>query len=437
MTGDAGGGRILVVPIDDQGGGVTEDVGDEVAGSTSAGEHDAASRTASDGSGQADSEGANGWGRQEQGYEPPIVDDLRAQIDAELIVRCAETAVEYVSELGPTLDCIVILGDDTDLFRDLVQAAEIPIIVYDSTVIAVSDASVPEENVVDELANRVHSEMRANRNQSKLRESNARLTALSRYARDITACETVDAIMERTLEATTDALAFKVCVVGLVHDGRLVSHASTLPEPGLDPISTEEGIAGRAYRTGEPQLVDDMQTDPDAVNKDDGRHATVAVPIGDEGVIQVVSDRQGAFDTRDLEFLEILAGYTKEALARIKREVTLREERDRLHTFFEELPMPALCVEWRDGDAKIEEVNEAYTEQFGEVGVCQPLAEAVSDAERRQYEQAVETGERSVETVERAGEDGSSQTFSLNLVPAAPPGARECVYGLYCGRSVQ
>jgi GAF domain-containing protein len=362
---------------------------------------------------------------------------LEEELDAEVVVRCGETATEYVSELGPTLDCVVVLGDDRQLIHDLIEEGSVTTIVCEPPVIGRIDDSVVGEDSTGELVERVRVELQNDLTRNDLRESNARLAALSHYAEDITACETVDAVVDRTLEATTDALAFDYCVVFLVEGERLVPRASALPEPGVNTADVTEGIAGRTLASGESEIVEDIQSDPDAIPEHGDLRGGLSVPIGERGVIQVASTDRDAFDERDREFVEILAGYTREALERIEREVTLRTERDRLHAFFGDLPVPAVHVERRDGVTAVREANRAYAGQFGEIEPGTRLSEVVrSETERRQYESALDTETVTTGTVDRTSGDDAAGEFALSVVPVSPPGTAECAYGIYIDQTV-
>lgn len=361
-----------------------------------------------------------------------VVERLKERLPAEVVVRCPETAIEYVDELGPTLDCVVVISENRRLINTLITECAVPTIVFEPPVIGRIDGIVHGNDPVEELLEVVEVEIQNDHIQNDLQESNARLTALSHYAEDITACETVDAVAKRTVEATIDALAFDYCVLLLVEGELLVPRASTLPEPPASPCGVTEGIAGRTLKRGVSEFVPDMQSDPDALPEHDELHAVLSVPIADRGVIQVVSEDRDAFDDQDREFVEILAGYTREALQRIEREVTLRKERDRLHAFFGDLPTPAVFVERRDGEAIVEEVNRTYAEQISETAPGTPLAEFVrDDAELDHYECAFETGTMTNGSVERERPNGEIQRFALSVVPVSPPTAHECAYGIY------
>ena len=85
-------------------------------------------------------------------------------------------------------------------------------------------------------------------------------------------------------------------------------------------ISAFEGIAGRAYRTGEPYISEDVATDESFLNSVDRKtsyetRSIICAPISIQGavigVIELVNRRDKASYTRDdLKLLEIFAGYT-------------------------------------------------------------------------------------------------------------------------------
>ncbi|MFB6252295.1 MAG: GAF domain-containing protein [Halobellus sp.] len=359
---------------------------------------------------------------------------LKTHLAADVVVRCRTTYTEYVEELGPTLDCVVVLGKDESLVRALVEHTSVPTVIYSPPVVGSVDGVHSGDNNIETLLSRVESAVQENQHVSELRESNARLAALSHCAENITACKTTDAVAERTIEAATDALAFEYGVVFLAECGRLIPRASVLPDPEVSATDIEDGIAGRTLATGESEVVADMQSDPDAVPEHDDLHAVLSVPVGDKGVIQVVSDERDAFDDRDAEFLEILAGYTAEALERIEREGALRRERDRLHAFFNEMPAAAIYVERdrREQSIYVRETNRTYDDRFGTVKAGTTLRSVVpSDSEVEQYEAAIGTGGISTGRVERTTADGSTTTFALRVISVLLPGGHSGAFGIY------
>lgn len=86
------------------------------------------------------------------------------------------------------------------------------------------------------------------------------------------------------------------------------------------------GITGRAFKTGEPQLVTNVQDDPNYLAYSEDTCSELAVPIKIEGhvvgVINVEHSQPGAFDERDQEALVALAA---QAAIAIQNANTFRE----------------------------------------------------------------------------------------------------------------
>jgi PAS domain-containing protein len=366
------------------------------------------------------------------GYDPEAVAaGIEDRLRADVVLRDERTAGEYLEDLGPTIDCVVVLGRDVGPLGRLAEDTSIPAVVCERPVVETDAEDDAGAIPVAALADRVRAAVRAARRRSDLKDQNTRLTTLSHYARDITRCETVGDILDRTVEAATDALAFDYCVILLADGDRLVPRASALPDHGLTPSGITEGIAGRTLQTGEAEIVVDIQSDPDAIVEHDDLHALLSVPIGSRGVLQIASHSREAFDERDKEFAEILAGYTREALARLEREVTLRAERDRLHAFYTAVPVPILCVERREGSLTVTDANDAYEAAFDGSLAGRPVSAVVpTEAERERYEAVLDGGGTSRGTVVRRIDDREREV-PLTVIPVSPPDGSAYAFGVY------
>ncbi|SMP32695.1 GAF domain-containing protein [Halobellus salinus] len=418
MTDDPVGGRVLVVSPSEPGD--RSDDGSFVRGGDAPG-------TDAGGAGSAD-----GGGSPDRGSDPDTVAaGIADRLPVEVVLRDERTAGEYLEELGPTIDCVVVLGSNTGPLGCLPDDVSIPAVVCERPVAGAGGAEGATGIPVAAVAARVRAVVRETRWRSDLQDQNTRLTALSRYAGDITGCETVDAVLDRTVAAVTDALAFDHCVVLFPDGDRLVPRASALPDPELRHIGVTEGVAGRTLSTGEAEIVADVQSDPDAVINHDDLHALLSVPIGSRGVLQIASRARNAFDERDEEFTEILAGYTREALARLEREVTLRAERDRLHALYAAIPVPVVCVERHEKETTVVEANSAYEEVFPGNPTGQSLSTAVpTEAERGRYEAALNgEGESQGSVIRRVG--SREEPVALAVIPVTPPDGSHYAFGVY------
>jgi putative methionine-R-sulfoxide reductase with GAF domain len=378
---------------------------------------------------RAESDGGDG------GDTATVVTTLDETIPGETVTKRGETAVEYLKELGPTVDCVVV-SDDAGLAEEIHEASSnVPLVVYGCDAPAATiDAVVPRSSGPGALADRISLEIEQARERDHLVEANAKLTALSRYASKINGCETVAEVCERTLDAAVEALAFNFCTIALIEGDRIVPVASTLPDEERASCRVSEGIAGRTVRTGETQVVGDMQSDPDSVFRQKGQRAVLSVPIGDRGIIQVVSEYDDEFGQQDAEFVEILSGYTNEALQRLDREAALRAERDRLFAFFAGLPVPAVYVEAEAGTpATLMETNDAYEEVFPEAGATGQTVDRAfpTETEQRLFDGVTDEGAPVTRRIERSVADRGAVDVSVTMVPVQVPGPTYSAYGVY------
>jgi signal transduction histidine kinase len=147
------------------------------------------------------------------------------------------------------------------------------------------------------------------------------------------AAERLAAVLERDLD-------FERAAVVVVADDR-PSMFRLVATAGYEQERVEQyrefpvslGVVGRAYRTGEPQLLETIESDPDYLDVDPTTRSEMAVPLRGRdtvfGVIDVASRRPAAFDADDLRFLETAAAQLGRAfdnarLAEMERQ-TIRE----------------------------------------------------------------------------------------------------------------
>jgi PAS domain S-box-containing protein len=175
----------------------------------------------------------------------------------------------------------------------------------------------------------------------ELRRSKGKIERLHEIATEIESCESEQQVCDITVEAAERILEFDICVVDIEEDGLLEtkSLSSEILEEETPPMSVDEGIAGKTYRTGESYRFDDIHAVPEAKPQADYR-SMISVPIGEHGVFQAVADEADFFDETDVELAELLLSHTTEALRRVEREqqlrtreTRLRQQKDRLEEF--------------------------------------------------------------------------------------------------------
>ncbi|AEH37224.1 PAS domain-containing protein [Halopiger xanaduensis] len=127
-----------------------------------------------------------------------------------------------------------------------------------------------------------------------------------------------------------------------------------------------EGIAWRAFESGEPELSGDVRSDPDVYNPETPIRSELVLPVGDYGVVIAGSRRPDAFDEGTLSIAEIAASSLETAFDRIETERRLQRRKHDLETELSEIlgrvsdGFYALDEEWR-----FTHVNERAEELLG------------------------------------------------------------------------
>ncbi|WP_435334723.1 GAF domain-containing protein [Haloarchaeobius sp. TZWWS8] len=94
----------------------------------------------------------------------------------------------------------------------------------------------------------------------------------------------------------------------------------------------ESAAPVRAFTSGAPVVVDDRV---ETIDNTDYASASIHAPLGDHGVVGVLTTAREGFDETDLELVELLAVSATTALDRLDRERRLRDRERKLLSFLE------------------------------------------------------------------------------------------------------
>jgi diguanylate cyclase (GGDEF)-like protein len=124
-------------------------------------------------------------------------------------------------------------------------------------------------------------------------------------------------LLDRIVRYVQERFGFSVVAIGLTNEsGTEVEDRAFAARPGLElrlhescPITA--GVVGRTIRTGEPQLVLDVRSDPDYFANAEEVVAEYSVPIRFQdrvlGALNLESDNPDVFDAGDLAVLRMIA----------------------------------------------------------------------------------------------------------------------------------
>ena len=289
------------------------------------------------------------------GYEPGAVigEPARRFIDEPAHGRLESTVEELTGDRTVGRSYVELPGKRAD-------GGEVPLAMSFKEV--VRDGSRYFSVIARDVSERTRLEDRLEAERRKTRE-------LHEVAVMLENCETVKEVCELTIETAEELLEFDLCAVDTIEDGKLVPQAVSrgVPSDGyyitISP-SADDNLAARAYRRDESLRTDDLR-EADVSPAASGYRSALSVPIGRIGVLQAVSEEEGAFDESDRELAELLAAHVAQSLQRIDSEQALEAERDRFAALFENTRDAVVYYEMNDGEPMFQAVNEVFEEVFG------------------------------------------------------------------------
>lgn len=129
-------------------------------------------------------------------------------------------------------------------------------------------------------------------------------------------------IFHTYVEALADIFNYSLVNLYLLDNGRLRLEHQIGFEEIFDQLSVEQGVLGRVARTGKPDLIKDVSTDPDFIAPIDGIVSEVCVPLFDAdrvvGVLNVETLEKGVLSERDLDLMVELSKYVGFAIERVR-----------------------------------------------------------------------------------------------------------------------
>ncbi|MFB6198481.1 MAG: ATP-binding protein, partial [Halobacteriaceae archaeon] len=168
----------------------------------------------------------------------------------------------------------------------------------------------------------------------ELQRQKERIGSLHDVATDIDSCDTAQGVYDLIIETAEEILNFDLAVVDEATGDVLVPRAvsAELDEHehyDQTPIDAEDNFGAKAYRTGNPSLIDDL-TNHDVDPASTEFRSVLTVPVGEYGIFQTVDRSVGAFDEADLEMVELLITHAKNQLDRLEQQQRLRDRTDEL-----------------------------------------------------------------------------------------------------------
>ncbi len=170
--------------------------------------------------------------------------------------------------------------------------------------------------------------------QAAVREASRRVAELHEAAHELETCESEEDVYRLAASASERILGFLTCSLYILVGSKLVVKAAS-PEAVVRtgqeiPLEGQRGgLAADTMRTGKTRRFGSPGDAPESRLADPALQSGISVSVGNLGVLQVSSPARNAFTEVDTGALELLAGYTAEALRRIRLQKELTEQATR------------------------------------------------------------------------------------------------------------
>ena len=211
--------------------------------------------------------------------------------------------------------------------------------VFQASATAVGAFSERDLELAELLAGHAADALERIRSVDALRENRKRIARLHDVADEMVTAETEWDVFELAVDAARELLDFDQCTFLQAGDGQFVVAAASsevdLPDRLL---GTDEGVAGRVYRTGESEIVDDVAVDEEAQPLFGGIVSGITVPVGSIGVFQAFSRDPDAFSEDDLELAELLTAHVATSAERAKSARALERQKTQFSSLVASLP---------------------------------------------------------------------------------------------------
>jgi diguanylate cyclase (GGDEF)-like protein/PAS domain S-box-containing protein len=170
--------------------------------------------------------------------------------------------------------------------------------------------------------------------EAALSEASRRIADLHQAAHRLETSESEEEVCRLSIEAAEMILGFQTCSLYLAAGDRLSvqavsSDAVARPGQEIPLIGPAGGLAAETLRTGKAVVFTSLAEAPACCLQDPDLQSGISVPVGTLGIFQARSELPGAFTEADGHLLELLGGYTAEALRRIRLQVQLRDQATR------------------------------------------------------------------------------------------------------------
>lgn len=224
--------------------------------------------------------------------------------------------------------------------------------------------------IIKRIENAVLKNRAETKREKERKEHEDTLKKLQEVSQELIDAENKENIYQLTLEASKNILNFPGVGIYLLNeneDGNQLepkAHTDYLEEVlgELPVLDSNESITWRSFQEQEIVTIDDIEQVEKYTDKTPIKSG-IWVPLGEKGVLAVLSEEISGFNEQDCHLAEILASATETALKRVEREEKLRESKNQYRALVENLPNGSVTLfdhNLRFQTARGETIRRAY-----------------------------------------------------------------------------
>ncbi|MFW5898440.1 MAG: GAF domain-containing protein [Candidatus Saliniplasma sp.] len=210
-------------------------------------------------------------------------------------------------------------------------------------------------------------------NEKSLKENRRKITELYKVAEKLEKCHSKQKIYDIAMKTAKEILEFYHATIMIYEDGDLVIKRTN--DEKLDTgvhLSIDEGYYGKTFKNKESYLVKNIRDSEEAKPQREEFLSAMSFPLGDFGVFQTISTKEGFYDEDDLEVGELLTSHIAEAIQRVEFEEDLKKNERRYRSLFEYSPISLWEEDFSAVKTYIDELKEEGIEDVKEYFVKHP-----------------------------------------------------------------
>lgn len=163
--------------------------------------------------------------------------------------------------------------------------------------------------------------------EENIKDTMAKIEKLHNIAIEMETCQSREDIYQLTVKTAENILNFDFCSLDILEGDffKVKALSSGIKPDDTREMKKNEGLAGKAYMSGNSILSNDLTKNNEARPTKSTFKSGITIPIAKYGIFQIVSSEKNYFNQEDLRLTELLISHTTAALDRIETAEKIKE----------------------------------------------------------------------------------------------------------------